>query len=125
MEIIWKRGWAALEEDRSPRMVDGRKTYDKSGRQRRGTGILTGIGIREDRRRVRDSKRLLVGNGSNILVGLATFSCHLAVASHYVRVRSLQGDRTSCIIPQVRTLEAPCKANDITCANELQNIDGR
>jgi hypothetical protein len=46
---------AAFEEDRSPRVVDGRKTYDKSGRQRRGTGIppQTGIGIREERKRVR------------------------------------------------------------------------
>jgi hypothetical protein len=64
-------------------VVDGRKTYDKSGRQRRGTGIppQTGIGIREERKRVRASKRLLVGDGGNLLVGLATFSCLLAVAS--------------------------------------------
>jgi hypothetical protein len=44
--------------------------------------------------------------------------------SHYVRGRSPQGDGTSCIIPQVRALEAPCKANDTTCALELQNING-
>jgi hypothetical protein len=81
--VIWNRGWAAFEEDRSPRMVDGRKTYDKSGRKRRGTGILsqTGIGIREERKRVRTSKRLLVGDGGNLLVGLAMFSCLLAVAT--------------------------------------------
>lgn len=63
-----ERSVGSFLEDRSPRVVDGRKTYDKSGRQRRGTGIpsQTGIGIR-----VRASKRLLVGEGGNLLVGLA------------------------------------------------------
>lgn len=102
--VIWKRGWAAFEENGSPRVVDGRKTYDKSGRERRGTGILpqTGIGIREERKRVHAyvhaSKRLLIGDGGNLLVGLAKFSCLLAITS--VRVCSLQGDRTSCIKPE-------------------------
>jgi hypothetical protein len=63
-------------------MVDGRKTYDKSGRQRRGAGILsqTGIGMREESVPRRD---LWVGDGGNFLVGLARVSCRLAVRSHY------------------------------------------
>jgi hypothetical protein len=97
-----ERGWAAFEENRSPRVVDGRKTYDKSGRERKWTGILphTGIGIREERVHayVHASKRLLIGDGGNLLVGLARFSCLLAITS--VRVRSLQGDRTFCIKPE-------------------------
>src|ERR1700679_1155366 len=46
---IWKSGWAAFE-DRSWSMIERRTT--KSGRQRRGTGILSqaGFGIREERR---------------------------------------------------------------------------
>lgn len=34
--VIWKRGWAAFEENRSPRVVDGRKTYDKAGGSEEG-----------------------------------------------------------------------------------------
>jgi hypothetical protein len=43
----------------------------------------------------RASKRLSVGDGGNLLVGLATFSYLLAVASSPLCPSSLQGDRTS------------------------------
>jgi hypothetical protein len=78
--VIWKRGWAAFEEDRSPRVVDGRKTYDKSGWQRRGTGIpsQTEIGIREERKRVRASKSLLVGDGDNLIFSSGWPGFHVA-----------------------------------------------
>ena len=66
--------WAAFEEDRSPRVSQ------------------TGIKIREERKRVRASKRPLVEDGGNLLVGLARILCLLAGAS-MSEFGSLQGDR--------------------------------
>ena len=124
--VIWKRGWAVFEEDGSPRMVDGRKTYDKSGRQRRGTGILLRLEpeIEKKERGFMHRRDFLVGHGGYLPVGLAAYSCLLAVASMSKCVHFEESGHTAPY-PQARALEAPCKFNDITCANELQNTNGR
>jgi hypothetical protein len=36
--VIWKRGWVVFEEDRSPRMVDGRRRTTKAGGSEEGLG---------------------------------------------------------------------------------------
>jgi len=58
-------------------MIERRTT--KAGDSKEGLAVTdipsqTGIGTGDKRKRIRASKRLLVGDGGNILAGLASFS---------------------------------------------------
>jgi hypothetical protein len=111
--VIWKRGWVVFEEDRSPRMVDGRRRTTKAGGSEEGLGYSLRLESEFEKRE--RAWWLSSRRASHVFMSLGR--------SLYVQVRSLQADLAS--YPQVRALEAPCKINDITCANELQNINGR
>ena len=71
--VVWKRGWAAFG---SPRMANGRNCTTKAGDDEEGLEYfhrLESESEKKERTSVRSSKRLLVGDGGNLLVRLAGF----------------------------------------------------
>ena len=123
--VVWKGGRAAFKEDRSPWVVDLPKSYDKSGGSEEGLAYFLRLES-EFEKKEGSCLEETFGRGwwqSCRRASQVFMSLGRNLAS--VRVRLLQGDRTPCITPQVRVLEVPCRTNDITCANELQNINGR